>query len=419
MRILPLWLLVSLCAWGNVSIDEKIANTSKRLESFKSTYSELHADMAANAKEILTQNRAVLQQQQELKRLHDQIEAKKSIYEAEKEELSTLQSSQKDLQKLQNEIEEELAFAIAKNASLSLLLSDERAKNAESFITEEALKLIAKQTRNDIKSLESSYSGNHEAIKELQERINALRASIAEMDRKEHELKLSYEANQKALKELTAKTKAYETSLTKILKEQEALQSTLKRLNIVKAEEVKAEQEAKRRAKAQEEAQKEAQEASATRQSMMVESRDLPDVKQVGSSYQNVKTKPYKGAKTIAPLEGYSVTKKFGPYTDPIYNIKIFNESVSLKPKERDAKVMNILNGKVVMAQETAMLNHVVIVEHDNGIHTIYAQLDQIAPTIKTGQKIKKGSIIGRVNGELMFEVTQQNYHINPLQLIN
>lgn len=418
MHVLVL-LLLALNAWGVASIDEKIANTTKRLEEFKSSYSDLNADMAANAKEILTQNRAVLQQQQALEQLHTQIEAKKSVYEAQKEELGTLQSSQSDLQNLQNEIEQQLAFAIAKNASLSVLLEDERAKNVDSFITEEALKLIAKQTRVEIKSLESSYSGNHEAIALLQKRINTLRSSIAEMDQQERALKLSYEANQKALKELSAKTKAYETSLTKVLKERNELQATLKRLNIVKAEETKAEQEVKRRANEQEQSQKEAQVASETREHMLVASRDLPDVKQVGSSYQNVKTKPYKGAKTMAPLEGYSVAKKFGPYTDPIYNIKIFNESVSLKPKDRDAKVMNILNGKVVMAQETAMLNHVVIVEHDNGLHTIYAQLDQIAPTIKTGQKIKKGSIIGRVNGELMFEVTQQNYHINPLQLIN
>ena len=64
------------------------------------------------------------------------------------------------------------------------------------------------------------------------------------------------------------------------------------------------------------------------------------------------------------------------------------------------------------------MLNNIVIVEHDNGMHTIYAHLDKIAPTVKKGKRLKRGSIIGRVNNELMFEVTQKNFHINPLQLI-
>jgi murein DD-endopeptidase MepM/ murein hydrolase activator NlpD len=44
--------------------------------------------------------------------------------------------------------------------------------------------------------------------------------------------------------------------------------------------------------------------------------------------------------------------------------------------------------------------------------------MDKIAPTIKEGKKIKKGYVIGRIDKELMFEVTQKNRHINPLELI-
>jgi murein DD-endopeptidase MepM/ murein hydrolase activator NlpD len=111
--------------------------------------------------------------------------------------------------------------------------------------------------------------------------------------------------------------------------------------------------------------------------------------------------------------------KKFGPYTDPIYDIKIFNESVSLQPALKNAKVKTVLNGKVILAKETSLLNNIVIIEHDAGMHTIYAHLSQIAPNITKGKRLKKGSIIGRVNDELMFEVTQQNYHIDPMQLID
>jgi len=51
------------------------------------------------------------------------------------------------------------------------------------------------------------------------------------------------------------------------------------------------------------------------------------------------------------------------------------------------------------------------------GIHTIYANLSKIAPNIKKGFKIKKGYVIGRVKDELVFEVTQKSYHINPIRL--
>ncbi|MEA1920018.1 MAG: peptidoglycan DD-metalloendopeptidase family protein [Campylobacterota bacterium] len=422
MRFLSVLFLLSLTLTCNAktSIDTKILNTTSRINSFDKSNKMIHVDMAKNAKSILKQNRAILKQQRDLKALQHELATKEKLYKQEKQELSLLQNSQNDLQGTQNEIEQQLAFAIAKNASLSLLLDDERARNAESLITEEALKLIASQTQETIKNLESSYSGNNEVILSLQSRIQDLRTSIAAIDKKEHELSLAVKANKKSLKKLNAKTVAYERSLSKLLKEQKALKKTLSRLNIVKKEEIKEKKEAaKRKRLAQEQAKKDKLQAKEAQENYLVSSKNLPKVKQVGSSYQKIKTKRYRGKKTISPLEQYSVSKKFGPYTDPIYNIKIFNESISLKPKSSNAKVKNILNGKVVMAQEMAMLDNVVIVEHQNGLHTIYAHLDKIAPTIKKGKKIRKGSIIGRVNDELMLEVTQKNYHINPLQLIN
>jgi murein DD-endopeptidase MepM/ murein hydrolase activator NlpD len=422
MRLLLSVLLFSLTCYAKTSIDTKILNTTQKLKTFNQSTESLHTNMAKNAKAILEQNRAILKQQRELNQIQEELAAKEKLYKEEKEELLVLQSSQDDLQGVQNEIEQQLAFAIAKNASLSVLLDDERARNAESLITEEALKLIALQTQETIKNLESSYSGNTETIIALQKRIKDLRNSIAIIDKKEHDLSLAVKANQKSLKNLNEKTLAYEKSLTKLLKEQTSLQQTLARLNIVKEEEIKdakkrAEAE-KRKRLAQEQAKQDALTAEEGQENYLA-NNSLPKVKQVGSSYQSIKTKRYVGKKTISPLDSYSVTKKFGPYTDPIYNIKIFNESISLKPKGSNAKVKNILNGKVVMAQEMTMLDNVVIVEHQDGLHTIYAHLDQIAPTIKKGKKIRKGSIIGRVNDELMLEVTQKNYHINPLQLIN
>ncbi|MEA2099590.1 MAG: peptidase M23, partial [Campylobacterota bacterium] len=40
-----------------------------------------------------------------------------------------------------------------------------------------------------------------------------------------------------------------------------------------------------------------------------------------------------------------------------------------------------------------------------------------ISPNIRKGKKIKKGYTIGRVSEELIFEVTQKSYHINPIRL--
>ncbi|MFV0482026.1 MAG: peptidoglycan DD-metalloendopeptidase family protein, partial [Campylobacteraceae bacterium] len=142
-------------------------------------------------------------------------------------------------------------------------------------------------------------------------------------------------------------------------------------------------------------------------------------IRQIGSSYQASKVKKYSGAKTIAPIDNYTVIQKFGDYVDPVYNIKIFNEAVILRANNNNQEVKSVLDGKVVFAKETGMLKNVVIVENTNGIHTIFAGLTKIAPTIKVGSKIKKGYVVGRIDSDLTFEVTQKNFHINPLELIN
>ena len=90
-----------------------------------------------------------------------------------------------------------------------------------------------------------------------------------------------------------------------------------------------------------------------------------------------------------------------------------------LKSKNKDAVVKSVLAGKVVFAKETNLLQRVVIVEHSNSLHTIYAHLDRISPTIKVGKNVRKGEVLGRVENELTFEVTQEKFHINPLELIS
>ena len=98
--------------------------------------------------------------------------------------------------------------------------------------------------------------------------------------------------------------------------------------------------------------------------------------------------------------------------------MKVFNESVTLLTKGDD-KVKSVLDGKVVFAKDTPILKKVVIIEHKDNMHTIYAQLDKIAPTIKPGTTIKKGYTIGRIENTLKFEVTLKDKHIDPLELIS
>lgn len=389
-------LFVSLPA---AKIDEKIQNTSKQLTQTKQTYSSLNAKLEATASKIISQRQVVSTQQEKIDALVEELKSKENVYQSNKTTLKGLESQQAFLTKTQNDIEQRLVFAIARNTSISLLINDDRAKEADAIITEEALKLHLKQIQQEIKDLNAIFVQNAEKISGLSSQTTVLKQSISVIDQQKNRVVETKKENEKAIAQLEQEKNEYKKSLDKILNQQRSLQNTLASLNIIKQESLKPKK--------------------APLIAPKPGAKPVPeDVKQAVALYSPSSVAAYSGERTIPPLDGYVVTKRFGPYTDPIYGIKIFNDSVSLRPTEDDAKVKSVLNGKVIFAKPTAMLENVVIIEHDNGLHTIYAHLDKIAPTVEVGKRLKQGSIIGRVGKELMFQVTQRNAHIDPMQMI-
>jgi len=125
----------------------------------------------------------------------------------------------------------------------------------------------------------------------------------------------------------------------------------------------------------------------------------------------------YKGMKTIAPLRG-KVIKKFGSYIDPIYKIKIYNDSITIKPYQKNSVVRSIMSGKVVYIGESGD-KKIIVIKHKGNIFSIYANLSKISPLIKKGSYVKRGQIIARVEDNLEFEVTYKEKPINPLKVIS
>ena len=248
-------------------------------------------------------------------------------------------------------------------------------------------------------------------IKTQNDKIEGIKSNLKNFKFKQAELVSLQDKQMKTLANLKRDKEIYQKQLSRLQAQQDEIRKTLEELKIV----AKRESEEAKKALA---AEAKAQKNKKDKKGEAGVSASEGDVKQFGSSYQTSLVKKYSGEKTIAPLESFTVKQKFGNYVDPIYNIKIFNESVVLSANSPDAKVKSVFNGKVVFAKETAMLDKVVIIENPNGIHTIYAHLSQIAPTVKVGAKVQKGYVIGRVQRDLTFEVTQKNYHIDPLEII-
>jgi murein DD-endopeptidase MepM/ murein hydrolase activator NlpD len=397
-------LFVSSAVFGGTSIDKKIHKTSSQLHSYKRNYVNINKKLKETAQEILRQKRELKKQIIYLQKLKAELTTKESSYDENIAQLKLLRKSQDALKEKQEKIEERLVFFIAKSVSLSVVLEEKYAENEESLMQVEILKTMLKSSQDEVKKLNSVFYENEKKVKLLRSHANTLQSSITQIDSKRKKLVKITKANKLALAKLQKEKAAYTRQLKRVIKRQNALKNTLEKLNIVKRDAIEKERQRKEREKA------------FARQKINL-NENLPKVKQHGNSYQSVKTIRYRGPKTIAPLARYTIVKKYGPYTDPIYGIKIFNESISLRPKSPNAKVKNVMNGKVIYADNTAVLDNIVIVEHKNGLHTIYANLSQIAPNIRKGKKIRRGAVIGRVRDELVFEVTQKSYHINPIRL--
>jgi len=390
------------------NVNKRISKTNSKISSFSKNYTKVNAEMAKNAKAILKQKKELTKQNKYLGKLKNELKDKESSYKTDKEQLKLLDVAQVDLHKEQEKIEEELVFVIAQSVSLSVIVEDENIVNDDSLIEFEVLNSMLSSAKAKAKKLNKKFFENSQDIAALKKHTNSLELAISKIDKKRKDLVKTQKLNKKALSTLKVAKSSYKKKVKKILNEQDLLKKTLAELNIIKIDQAK---------KAREEKARKIALAEEKRAQQTLSQKDLPKVKKLGSSYQAVKTKKYKGKKTISPLDSYTITKKYGTYTDPIYGIKIFNESISLKPKKPNAKVKTVFNGKVIYADKTAVLDNIVIVEHKNGLHTIYANLTQISPNIKKGSKIKKGYTIGRVSEELIFEVTQKSYHINPIRL--
>ncbi len=307
----------------------------------------------------------------------------------------------------------------------------------QSVVQREAYEVYKSKNNQELAKLKAEIDSSKQAKAKLLSQQNRIKKSIQNIMAKRELYRRKKAEKSKLLADLAQKEEEYRNQIKAIMKRQEMLRQTLAKLKILRKEEIAQAQQAE--AMRREELKRKTAQLKQMRQEQAREVRQAKaegravtyvtpritapaaatgKVKQYGSSYQANNIQAYRGARTISPLAHARVVKKFGTYIDPIYKIKIFNDNVVLRAPKPGAKVRNVLNGKVVYVGQNSMLGKVVIVEHGHRLHTIYAALDRISPMLKTGSRVKKGVIIGRVKRKLIFQATQNSKYINPLRLI-
>lgn len=383
-------------------IDDKIESTQVNIDSKKDQERVISSKLNSIASDIKKHTRMINKINEDIKATKKSIKElnKKSFIKAK--ELKKIEKLYKKLEKNEKLISKKVIDILSKELAIDIitnpdLVSDEIEnrkydKSVDDIVMNEVLSTYTTILKNNFKKEKSKYIKLNKSIDLIKNEIYKLSNKVNILKEKKATLDTLKKRQKRIVLTLKNDKKRYLSRLNRIREEQNSLIKTLSKLNIIKKRELQT------RIKADKDGN--------------------INVRQIGSSYTHSKLLKYRGPKTISPLKSYTVVQDFGNYTDPIYHIKVFNDSVILRSKQKDAKVYNILNGEVIYAQKSPMLGYLVIMKNRSNIHTIYANLSKIAPTIKVGRYLKKGYVIGKVERELRFEVTKNDMHLNPLRLI-
>ncbi len=423
----------SLLIGATKSIDKKIASNKEILKNNASTQKKKNLQVKILAHQITNQNKELTKLESNIKIINNDIKKHEIQLKEAKTRLRDLQKSSKTLIKEKKDNEKQIVKVIINDFSSSIALKLASESSLDELIDSEIYTILSQSSKDEILKLNNNYELLTQTKKQNKNKIKNISKYIEKRKKKKKILSLLKQKYSKSLVSLEKKHKDYQTELKNSIKKQNSLKLLLGKLNILKKEELIKQKKAriakaKKLAALKRKKEKKSKKSKSknktqdysvneTRNNKYAKNLDI-DVRMLGSSTSGVKISRYRGKKTIAPLDSFKVVKKFGKYFDPVYKIELFNESMVLKTKRSEAKVKSIFNGKIVYAKKDAgMLENVVIIQHKNGLHTIYSHLDKISPSLKVGRWIKKGYVVGRVNNTLTFQATKNEAHINPKDL--
>jgi murein DD-endopeptidase MepM/ murein hydrolase activator NlpD len=409
---------VALMGADMKKIEADIKKEQSKVERKKKSKKKIYLKLDDVVKSIKKQTREVGEIDSKIATLNTHLKSSDEELSKRKKELMRLEIQSKNLTSEKKIIEQKFVTLLAKELSLSIITgSNQTSKSIDGVVNDEVLDTLKIVARKEISGLRDDFSSIVEKIESKKQAVNKTKLAIETIKNRKKRLTNLKESKVAKTQALEKTKRDYKKDIQRVEKEQEVILKTLARLNIIKKKELKRIEEEKRRRKLAAESQN-GDVVVSSETSKRVKKADKGDVKKVGSSYQSTKVRKYKGPKTRAPIKSFKIVKKFGPYYDPIYKIKIFNESVVMRSNKRGDIVRSVLPGKIVFAQKTSLMNNVVIIEHSRGLHTIYANMTKLSSRVKEGKKIPAGYKIGKIDRELKFQVTQKSYYVNPLDLI-
>ena len=369
-----------------LSFASNINTTKMKLNQNKTYISRMNEKLDFLARKIVHKQNILKKIKNKISILNKQINTLNKKLINSSKILSNLNDLKKGYETKAKNIQNQITNFISENY-FNMILKPE---NINNLIKKEATNKILEKYSKKINSLINENRKIILQINEINKQINNIMIQQKELKNKKLELAKLLKTQKKELKELTKEKMTYKIKLIKLLKKQKFLQNQLAKLKIIKKKK--------------------------NRYQISKNFAKPLNVKKVGSIYYKPKISSYFGPKTIPPVRG-KIIKYFGSYIDPIYHIKIYNTTITIKPYKPNSVVKAIFNGKVVYIGNNDD-KKIIILKHKHDLFSIYANLSKISPILKKGFYVKKGQIIARVKNTLEFEVTYKENPINPLKVI-
>lgn len=344
-------------------IDSQIKSTREALSNLQSTKSNLNLKNNSVVQELNSATDKMNTLQIELH----------SVIENKLKNESELQKIEKDLNINMNGLEKKLVewYMNKYNSMDSMLQSIIKSESISDFIvTNTHLEYLVDDQNVKVGKIKELLIKQQEVLKKIKEdeaRIASVKNQLTDEIKKLEDTRNKYNIELESIQ-------TQENDLTKMLQEKEA---EARRID----EEIRIAQE--------QQALKERQEAEAKQQ----ETVNTTQSSTTSSNTSETVNTPTSGG-WIAPLNSYRITSRYGYRIDPITS-KESNHNGTDLAAPTGTTIKSAKSGKVIISKYSSSYGHYVVVDHGNGLSTLYAHMS--ARSVSVGQSVSTGQKLGAV----------------------